>query len=102
MYRKNGLLIINKKSNFIKGKIDININKDKFNEAVISQDNLFNDIATNINGKIINNNSLNNLYGNTKYNDYLYAASNISNTYKYEIKINNNDFSDYLRINGVK
>lgn len=102
MYRKNGLLIINKKSNFIKGKIDININKDKFNEAVISQDNLFNDIATNINGKIINNNSLNNLYGNTKYNDYLYAASNISNTYKYEIKINRNDFSDYLRINGVK
>mgnify|MGYP003424093085 FL=1 len=98
MYRKNGLLIINKKSNFIKGKIDININKDKFNEAVISQDNLFNDIATNINGKIINNNSLNNLYGNTK----LYTASNISNTYKYEIKINNNDVSNYLRINGVK
>mgnify|MGYP003539306663 FL=1 len=98
MYRKNGLLIINKKSNFIKGKIDININKDKFNEAVISQDNLFNDIATNINGKIINNNSLNNLYGNTK----LYTASNTSNTYKYEIKINNNDVSNYLRINGVK
>lgn len=102
MYRKNGLLTINKKSNFITGKIDININKDKFNEAVISQDNLFNDIATNINGTIINNNKLNNLYGNTKYNDYLYATSNISNTYKYEIKINRNDFSDYLRINGVK
>lgn len=102
MYRKNELLTINKKSNFITGKIDININKDKFNEAVISQDNLFNDIATNINGTIINNNKLNNLYGNTKYNDYLYATSNISNTYKYEIKINRNDFSDYLRINGVK
>lgn len=102
MYRKNGLLTINTNSSFLKNKIDININKDKFNEAVISQDNLFNDIATNINGKIINNNSLNNLYGNTKYNDYLYAASNISNTYKYEIKINRNNFSDYLHINGVK
>lgn len=102
MYRKNGLLTINKKSNFITGEIDININKDKFAETSVLPNNLFTDIVTNINGTIINNNRLNNLLGNTKYNDYLYAASNISNTYKYEIKINRNDFSDYLRINGVK
>ena len=102
MYRKNGLLTINKKSNFITGKIDININKDKFTETVVLPNNPFTDIVTNINGTIINNNRLNNLLGNTKYNDYLYAASNISNTYKYEIKINNNDVSNYLRINGVK
>lgn len=102
MYRKNGLLTINKKSNFITGKIDININKDKFAETSVLPNNPFTDIVTNINGTIINNNRLNNLLGNTKYNDYLYSASNISNTYKYEIKINRNDFSDYLRINGVK
>lgn len=102
MYRKNGLLTINKNSNFITGKIDININKDKFAETSVLPNNPFTDIVTNINGTIINNNRLNNLLGNTKYNDYLYSASNISNTYKYEIKINRNDFSDYLRINGVK
>lgn len=102
MYRKNGLLTINKKSNFITGKIDININKNKFTETSVLPNNHFTDIVTNINGTIINNNRLNNLLGNTKYNDYLYATSNISNTYKYEIKINRNDFSNYLRINGVK
>lgn len=104
MYRKNGLLTINTNSSFLKNKIDININKDKFNEAVISQDNPFNDIVTTVNSKIINNAKFNNLVfsPDTNSNTLLYTASNTSNTYKYEIKINRNDFSDYLRINGVK
>ncbi|MDY4736565.1 hypothetical protein [Terrisporobacter sp.] len=104
MYRKNGLLIINTNSSFLKNKIDININKDKFNEAVISQDNPFNDIVTTVNSKIINNAKFNNLVfsPDTNSNTLLYTASNTSNTYKYEIKINNNDVSNYLRINGVK
>lgn len=103
MYRKNGLLTINKKSKFIKDEIDININKDKFTEAVFRPNNPFNNLVTNINGTIINNNRLNNLQGNINYNDYLYAASNTTTQqYKYEIKINKNNFSDYLRINGVK
>lgn len=104
MYRKNGLLTINIDSSFLKNKIDININKDKFNEAVISQDNSFNDIVSTVNSKIINNAKFNNLAfsPDTNSNTLLYTASNTSNTYKYEIKINRNDFSDYLRINGVK
>ena len=104
MYRKNGLLTINTNSSFLKNKIDININKDKFNEAIISQDNPFNDIVTTVNSKIINNAKFNNLVfsPDTNSNTLLYTASNTSNTYKYEIKINKNDFSDYLRINGVK
>ena len=104
MYRKNGLLTINIDSSFLKNKIDININKDKFNETVISQDNPFNDIVTTVNSKIINNAKFNNLVfsPDTNSNTLLYTASNTNNTYKYEIKINRNDFSDYLRINGVK
>lgn len=105
MYRKNGLLTINKQSTFLKNdkKIDTYINKDKFTEAVFRPNNPFNNLVTNINGTIINNNRLNNLQGNTNYNDYLYAASNTTTQqYKYEIKINKNNFSDYLRINGVK
>ena len=107
MYRKNGLLTINTNSSFLKNKIDININKDKFNEAVISQDNPFNDIVTTVNSKIINNAKFNNLAfsPDTNSNTLLYTASNTSNTYKYEININTNDssnVSNYLRINGVK
>lgn len=109
MYRKNGLLTINTNSSFLKNKIDININKDKFNEAVISQDNPFNDIVTTVNSKIINNAKFNNLAfsPDTNSNTLLYTASNTSNTYKYEINININtndssNVSNYLRINGVK
>lgn len=104
MYRKNGLLTINTNSSFLNAKIDININKDKFNEDVISQDNSFNDIVSTVNSKIINNAKFNNLTfsPDTNSNTLLYTASNKSNTYKYEIKINNNDVSNYLRINGVK
>jgi len=73
MYRKNGLLTINKKSKFIKDEIDININKDKFTEAVFRPNNPFNNLVTNINGTIINNNRFNNtINGNTPiYNNRL-------------------------------
>lgn len=93
MYRKNGLLYINKKSKFFNNfNIDKNINENIFSDVVIRPSN-----------SLINNIISNRINYNKKSDILLYGTSNITTTqYKYKITISNNDVSNYLRINGVK